>query len=89
MSVIIVTISLFSTPAFAIFGPPDPPGAAQSQPGPDVNVYSNDGSYVGNGVDDGKMNWGPPNPPGAAYDNRITRYRVYDRNGHFRGYGYR
>ena len=88
--VLIVALVLVASagPAFAISGPPDPPGATESEPPTDLNVYGSDGSYQGQGRSDGRVNTGPPNPPGAA-DDRLTRYRIYDRSGYFRGYVYR
>jgi hypothetical protein len=74
-----------AAPAFAISGPPDPPGTAQEAPSPDVNIYGSDGSYQGYGRSDGRVNIGPPAPPGAAYDDRPTSYRIYGRDGSYRG----
>jgi hypothetical protein len=77
-----------AAPAFAIWGPPAPPGAAPEAESPDVNIYGSDGSYQGYGRSNGRLNWGPPNPPGAAYDNRPTGYSIYGRDGSYRGQGY-
>ena len=88
--VLIVALGLVvnAAPAFAISGPPAPPGAAQEEESPDVNVYGSDGSYQGWGRSTGRMNIGPPAPPGAAYDDRPTGYNFYGRDGRYRGHIY-